>query len=833
MRVEVTPTTIPLQRGAPAALTVTVSNPHDIIAGASIRVLGADPSWVQLSADRVSLFPGESHSIQIVLTPPEGLPAGARRVAVQVQELTPPEDVTITEVVLEVPAQEQLGMRVDPLLAQGGRSAAFGLIVENRGNTDLDAVLRGHDEEEQVSFEFRPPDVQLAPGEHAAVEVVAHARRRLTGNPVARMLTLHADTRTPEQLDSGAPLPDPLARATFLQRAWFGRGTLSLVGLLAAVTVFAAVITVAMAGLVTRSAADRNLALQVASARNASATVGSASVSGTVRLLTSRSPVPGISVQLFPASDTSAPLASTATDSTGAFSMTGLPAGSYKIRFIGAGFAEMWYPGALNPSDATPVTVSSGQQLSGLNVLLGGLPASLSGKVVGTDVSAATVTLTLPDTSAEPGAIITTVPVGADGSFSINNVPSPARYDLVVSKTGYASTRQPVDLGGGEKRTGIVLRLIRGDGLISGVVTGAGTPLGGATVKASTGSTVVTTVSLTTGNVGEFVLRGLPTPAQLTVVVSSPGYASQTLTVTLANAASVTGLRVDLGVSAGSLSGSAVTAKDGKPAGGVTVTVTNGATTLTTVTQSQGSAVGSWSLSGLPVPSTYSVTFSRPDLTSQTLSVSLDARGALSPGSGVTSTTAVNASLEPSTAVLRGTVTQQPTGATTVAAAQPVPEASVTLTNGTTTWKITTASLPTSALGTFVLAGLPPGTYTLSASLPGTQPTSQQVTLAAGDDTSVNLSLAPAAEITGTVTVGGQPAVNALVVLYTASQYPGVSVMQVQTDSTGHYVLSQVQAPENYVVEVQLPAGSPMATQTVTTQPSVTSTVDFTLPAVG
>lgn len=828
MRVTVTPPVVPLRRGVPAVVAVTVQNPHDIIAGASLRVLGADPSWVQLSDERISLFPGESQDVTVTLNPPVDLPAGARRVAVQVQELTPPHEVALAEVVLEVPPQENVSMRVDPLLAHGGRSAAFGLVVENHGNTVVRAQLRGHDEEERVRFEFRPAAVDLAPGEHAAVEVVARARRRLTGNPVVRPLTLHADTRSPEQVAAGEPLPEPLARATFLQRAWLGRGMLSLVGLLVAVSVFATVITLALSGLVTRSAADRDLALQVAAARQKGAGTSSASLAGTVRLLTSKAPVPGVTVQLFAADSATTPEASTATDAKGAFALTGLAEGSYKLRFIGAGFAEIWYPGALSAADGATVQVKAAQNLTGLDVLLGGLPASVAGKVVGGDVSGATVTLSLGEQSQSPGAVVTTVPVGADGTFSLANVASPAQYDLLVSKPGYATTSQPLDLGGGEQRTGMVLRLVLGDGLVSGVVTGAGKPLGRATVRATAGTVAVTTLSLTgKGQEGQFVLRGLPTPAQLTIVVSAPGFAAQTITVSLASGAQVTGLQVDLGAASGALSGHVVTAKDGQPAKGVTVTVTNGAATFTTVTQSEKDP-GGWTLTGLPVPSTYSVTFSRPDLTSQTLSVGLDARGAVSAGSGVTATTAVDGSLSPATAILRGTVTQPPVGSST---SLPTPEADVTLTNGTTTWHITTASVPAAAKGTFVLTGLPPGTYTVSASRNGTRPTSQQVTLAAGDDRDVPLALAPAALIKGTVTVGGKPAVNALVVLYVASQYPGVSVTQVQTGTDGTYQLPEVQAPQNYVIEVQLPAGSPLATRTVTTAPSGTSTIDFKLPA--
>ncbi len=117
--------------------------------------------------------------------------------------------------------------------------------------------------------------------------------------------------------------------------------------------------------------------------------------------------------------------------------------------------------------------------------------------------------------------------------FSLEQVPSPAVYDLVVAKQGYATEVQRIDLGGGEDRSGVQLRLRKGDGLIAGRVTSAAGPLGGATISATYGQTTVQTVSVTEGDLGAFTLRGLPTPATLTIVVSKPGLASQTLTLSL------------------------------------------------------------------------------------------------------------------------------------------------------------------------------------------------------------------------------------------------------------------------------------------------------------
>ena len=145
-------------------------------------------------------------------------------------------------------------------------------------------------------------------------------------------------------------------------------------------------------------------------------------------------------------------------------------------------------------------------------------------------------------------------------------------------------------------------------------------------ITATTGTTTVETVSLTEGEVGAFTLRGLVTPATYSVTVTSPGFSPQTTSVSLADGQKLTGVQLTVARSAGSLTGIVSTLPGNKPAAGVTVTVTAGTDKVQTVTQSTGD-VGGWTVAGLAIPSPYTVTFSRPDLESQTVAVTLDAAG--------------------------------------------------------------------------------------------------------------------------------------------------------------------------------------------------------------
>jgi hypothetical protein len=816
VRVELAPHRLSVVPGAPSVLTVQIFNTSSVISGYQIRVLGVDERWVSIDNDQLSLFPETTGVAVLTITLPKGIPAGIRRIGIQVRELTPPSAVQVVEAELTVPAELSLRLGMEPVSATGGKTATFGVLVENAGNAEMSVSLAGSDEEAKVAFSFEPSQITLAPGERLSATAKLKARRKFAGTPKVRPFTVSADGTDPPVSAFG----------TFVQKPVLSRGAISLVGLLLAVTVFAAVITASLSKVVDKSAADRDLVLQVVNGSQTGGGAQSAAMAGTVTLLTSGSGVNGVTVEAFDAGNTAQAIASTATDAAGGYKMPGLNAGTYKLRFRGAGFSELWYPQSLAADNAKPVEVQAGQTVSGLDVRLGGVPAKLSGKVIGDDPSGATVSLELPTarvngttllstgTAGAPGsigAVVETATVDATGAFVLDKIPSPSTYAIVVQKEGYATEVQQVDLGGGEQRDGIEILLRKGDGSISGHVADSDGPLGGATLTASDGHSTITTVSLTQDDIGAFTLRNLPTPATFTVLVTKQGFATQTLTLTLSAAQQLTGVGVTLGGGVGSISGK-VTLTDGSPAGGVSVKVTNGDLSVQTVTLSSG-AVGTYTVGGLTVPSTYTITFSRPDLADQTRAVDLDALG-------TKDVKGIDASLQVATATLSGTVSQTGSPPT------PLGEVDVTLTSGSTTFHVKSATVPNP--GTYEIDRIPPGTYSVSFTRTGVKATSSIITLTSGQRLTFSPVLDIPAGLHGKVThqVGSvtEPLPGAEVRLYVASQFPDQRVRTVTTDDRGEYDLPNLDAPETYIVEFAFPAGSPgQKTVQVTTKASTTT----------
>ncbi len=815
MHVDVAPRRVTAFAGTPVDMLVTVTNSADVIAGYDVRVLGADPSWVEIEDPSPRLFPGASLTTRVSITLPAEALAGDRHFTVQVSDRTGTGEVAVFDTVVEVPARPRTEIDIEPRTVTGGKGAQFHLTVRNEGNTTDPVRLVAVDPEARATFTFSQQTVAPAPGNGAPSVLGIRAKRPWLGDPVMRPFELRYE-------GPGAPAPDapPATVGVFVQKPRFGRGMLGLVGLVLAITVFAIVITVALSSVVSRSAADRNLAIKVAQARDSGATSGRSALAGSVVDLATGAPLAGVSVDVFLADDAAQAVATTASDAAGTFRLERLAAGDYVIRVRGAGFAEVWYPAAAAPGDATTVTAAEGENVSGLVVVAGGVPATIAGTVVGVDVAGATVSLELPldtdplagNVGPEPreapsptsGAVVRTVPVTSDGAFELTDVPSPAVYDVVVTKLGFTTNVQRLDLAAGEARLGVELPLVLGDGTITGQVLGAEGPLGRASVVAVSGTTRVETVSLTAelGDEGSFALRGLPTPGTYTVVVTADTYSAATLTFSLTATQQLTGVDIVLGRDRGSLGG-AVSVAGGGDAGGVNVTISDGATTVQTVTRST-SPVGAWEVDGLAVPGTYTITFERADLEQQVLSVSLDAFGQVT--AGAPSPSDVDVTMRAATAVLAGAVTQTLGDGTP---AEPAANVIVTLTSGTTEWRVTTASTPRRDAGRYRLEKLPPGTYTLSFARAGTRATSQIVVLTAGQVMTQDAELTAPARVRGVVTQNGNPLAGRVVLLYRAAAY-GTAVGALRTTTTdddGRFDFLDVDAPDNYILEVRAAAG--------------------------
>jgi hypothetical protein len=764
--------------GQVVELQLSIGNLSTVIDGYSVRVFGLDLQWVIMDPVRLSLFPGDSGIVTISVHVPDNFPAGLRQISVHAQSDNDPSAFELVTVNLHVGSLPRLKVTIDPNSITGGSKAQYGLVVANHGNSVVDVTPEAVDPEDEAEITFNPPSTHLLPGEQVVVQAMVRAPRPWVGQPTVRVLTFAATG--PDRVE---------AIATFVQRPRIGRWVLSVAGLIAAAAVFAAVLSHTLTSVVDEAkVSDKvvNEALASGQSTGERVSVTPATVSGKVVSITTGTGIAGVQAQLFRSDDGTVPVASAATGDDGSYAFGRLNSGTYRIKFSGAGFADQWYDVGRVFAEGKDLLVKAGAAVPVGNLKLSGRPGIVSGKVIAPDVTGAKVQLIVPGL-ADPAtsAVVASVDVSADGTFSLPDVPSPANYQLVVTRPGNAAETRDVVLGPAQVITGLEVRLRVGDGLIGGHVTANGQPLGGAQIVASDGTNAIDTVSLTDGDVGTFALRNLATPGQYTLTVSIDGYATESRTIALRQG-ETSNVDISLRVARGGISGQ-VFAASGDPLGGVSVMVSGGAQPVKTSTISQGDATGSWSVGDLAAPGAYTVTFSKDGFVDQTRLVTVDGSAA----NGIT--TGINAALVSSMSTITGTVLDS-TG-------QPRPLASVELTDGVTKRTVATANAPAGAFG---LSSVLPGSYTLTVSYVGATPVVQVVTVQAGETRDVQLQLGLEATIGGRVVDGnGQLFTKGEVRLFIPETFPGgTPTAVVPIAANGTYSFSTIIAPANYVVAV-------------------------------
>ncbi len=803
MRTVAFPETVDVVPGDSGTISVTITNTTSVIDAYRVQVFGLDPEWVTVDPPKLSLFPGQTEQVEIHVRLPDDYPASQRTLAVNVSSDDDPGAFSLSQVALAVQPRTRTRVRLDPVMISAGRSARFGMVVSNEGNAAVTAYGYAVDPEALAEFRFDPPAVLVAPGREQVIEVTVSGGRAWFGQPRARTLTFGVIT---DHVIPGSPDARVETIGTFLQRPRISRWLISLLGLLTAAAVFAAVLSRTFDRVVEEarvSDAVLDAALERDAAGGAVIPTKPSTITGTVQSASTNQGMSGVQAELFVAENTDVPVGSAATDAQGVYTFANLGEGSYLVRYSGAGVDATWNGGVATAADAEPIEVPIDDVVELPPLTIVGTPVDVTGVIAVDDPAGATVSLVVPG-QAGAGAVVATATLAPDGSFTLPDVPSPGNYQMIVEKPGSPPVVRDFVLEPGRATPEVDVAVLAGQGIISGTVSGPRGPIGGATITANDGTREVTTVSLTESPLGAYALRNLPTPGQYTITVTRDGYAPEAHTVTLTNEQPSGVFDARLLPAEGSIRGRATVA--GQPARGLSVTVNGAGITRTLGVVSQGPAAGTYTITGLDAPATYTLTFSGAGTVPQVRVVDLD------PASGSEHASGIDVALSREVTAVTGIV-RGPDGA-------PLAEATVTLSDGTLSRSMPTAHEP---LGQFAFSGVRPGAYTLTASRLGAEPVTVLVNVPAGAPvSSLDLQLGQQASIVGQVS-GFDPTTRTVTVrLFAPEQFPqGQALATVTSDATGAFTFTGLAAPANYVVAVYAgpTAADPLDSRAVATEP--------------
>jgi len=825
MRTLAWPETVEVAPGESGFVSVAITNTSGVIDAYRVQVFGLDPSWIEVEPSRLSLFPGDTETVAVTIRLPDDYPASRRTLAVNVVSDDDPGKFELTQVELAVQPQTHTTVKIDPVMVTSGKKATFGMVVGNVGNAAVSATGFAIDPEALAEFSFEPDRVVVAPGREQIIQVTAQGGRAWFGQQRARTFTMGVESE--QRVES---------LGTFVQRPRIGRWLLSLLGLLTAAAVFAAVLSRTFDQVVEDARVSSVLLDAALSSGEAGGAVvptnpgtvsgrlfqaGASSQQGFTRQGDSPPDGQGLSgaqAELFVVGDEEVPVSSAATDDTGSFTFANLGEGTYLLKLSGAGVESIWYGNTPTAVDAKKIEVKLGELTELDPITIGGIPVEVAGVIGVDDPNGVTVSLVVPgQVDPDGSAVVATATLGPDGSFVLEDVPSPGAYQMVIEKPGFATETRGVVLEPGKPLDGVEVTLRPGNGIIDGTVAGPAGPLGGATIVASDGTNEVETVSLTEGTVGTFVLRNLATPGQYTVTISRDGFAPEARTVSLDENQGSASFSARLLPATGSVQGRALV--NGLPARGLDVAISGGEENHTTSVISQGASAATYSFSGLPAPGTYTLTFSGLHVIPQVRVVDLD------PTTGTENAVGVDVSLSPERTTVRGLVRDVD--------GSPSAQATVVLSDGAESVTLLTADDP---IGEFEFSDIAPGAYTLTASRLGTEAVVVLVNVSATTPTPpLDLQLGAQASLTGLVT-GFDPTLNQVTVkLFEPSLFPVLPITDVQTDTTGNYEFTALNAPTSYVVAVYASpdAADPLDSVVVITEPGIANvvpTLNVTIP---
>jgi hypothetical protein len=713
-------------------VVLAVQNTGEVIDDVTVRVVGLDPVNVRSDPERLPLFPGAEGTVTLAITIPEAFPAGDHLLPIEVSSTTTPAEVTSVDLRLDVAVDDDVEIAVKPRSLTGGTRGEFEVLCTNRGNRPIDLTLIASDHEFALKHEFEPPFVSLPAGHEVVTLLRVAGRRPLIGANATRRITVTA-LGPDRQLDT---------EVTFSQLPRIRRAPVTFLILASIIGLWALLFTVAidtslgseaaakefparaMESIAAATGADEPVVGAAAARLDPMATGGG--LSGIVVARGTDEAVGRITVEAIRQTRAGPQLmTAAATDEQGTFELVGLVPGTYKLRFTAPGFEDVWFPEAPTEDAAGQVRVLSGDLLDGIDVTIAGLPGGIVGSVdVGEAVADVAVTVTAR--AVVDGAVGTVVAQGTTDSsntYSLAPLDTPGTYELTFTAPGYQTATSRERIEGGQIGVANTVRLSAGEGAIRGTVTAGGAPLGGVSIRATSGDQQWTTATPTSGVVGAFELVDLPTPGTYTLTFELDGYGSETIAIALGPGESRSGLAVEMVGGTGTVTGR-VTA-GGAGLGDVTVTVTGGPVAVSTTTLTAGD-VGAYRLAGLPTPARYTITFSAPGYRSQTVSVDLSSRQSAS---------GVDVSLLPSLGSIGGRVVDDVTG-------QAVSGAQIVVTDGTEEKASLSASSPP---GEFLLGGLRAGAWSVTFTRPGYVSRTVLVVLEPGEAATIAVRLIPTA----------------------------------------------------------------------------------------
>ncbi len=223
-------TSIAAAPGEEVSIRVTVRNTGSVVDEFTMEVVGPAVDWATIDPPSLSLFPDDEGVAVVVFQVPRnmGVRSGEVPFAVKVRSREDPDGTIAEEGVLVIGGFTDLSAELMPQSSRGPRMGRHQLTLDNRGNTQVTAGLRGADPDGNFKYVFNPPQIVSDPGTATFARVVVKPRKlMLRGAPQVKPFQVYVEIEGQEPI-----ILDGTYAQTPLFASWVGMVLLLALGLL-------------------------------------------------------------------------------------------------------------------------------------------------------------------------------------------------------------------------------------------------------------------------------------------------------------------------------------------------------------------------------------------------------------------------------------------------------------------------------------------------------------------------------------------------------------------------------------------------------------------------
>ncbi|MFI8434350.1 hypothetical protein ACIGJO_11455 [Streptomyces sp. NPDC079020] len=195
--------------GEETALPLQILNSGRTVEEYRFEVVGDCAAWSAVEPAVLSLYPGDSRTVSLMLRPPRNstVPAGETPFGIRVVPAGTPDGTVVPEGRVTVLPFTETTAELVPRGSHGSRGGRHQLAVDNRGNTPVTVRLGSRPGSELASVAFAASELRIAPGHAEFGKLrVRPAKRMWRGTPVTHSFQVYAATQVAEGQEAVEPV---------------------------------------------------------------------------------------------------------------------------------------------------------------------------------------------------------------------------------------------------------------------------------------------------------------------------------------------------------------------------------------------------------------------------------------------------------------------------------------------------------------------------------------------------------------------------------------------------------------------------------------------------